>query len=131
MLIQIILIFAIVVIGFLVIRNPGSDSHLAIRRLLLLGFVLVAVLSVVFPQWLSWVAALIGVGRGTDLLLYALVVVVLIVIASQYRTNIEQNRRITLLARRLALLEAHPEVGASTCVHDEQSPNGDSTSGAK
>jgi small membrane protein len=106
MLIQIILIAAIVVIGILVIRNPGSDSHLAIRRLLLFGFVIVAVLSVLFPQWLSWVASLIGVGRGTDLLLYALVLVVLVVIATQYRTNVEQNRRITQLARRIALLEA-------------------------
>lgn len=106
MLIQVILVAAIIVIGFLVIRNPGSDSHLAIRRLLLLGFVIVAVLSVIFPQWLSWVASLIGVGRGTDLLLYGLVVVVLIVIASQYRTNVEQNRRLTLLARRVALLQS-------------------------
>lgn len=113
MLIQIILIAAIVVIGFLVIRNPGSDSHLAIRRLLLFAFIIVAVLSVLFPQWLSWVASLIGVGRGTDLLLYALVLVVLIVIATQYRTNVEQNRRITQLARRIALLEARQIEGES------------------
>jgi hypothetical protein len=106
MLIQIILIVAIVVIGFLVIRNPGSDSHLAIRRLLLFAFGIVAIMSVLFPQWLSWVASLIGVGRGTDLLLYALVLVVLVVIATQYRANVEQNRRITRLARRIALLEA-------------------------
>ena len=106
MLIQILLITAILVIGFLVIRNPGSDSHLAIRRLLLLAFVVAAVLSVLFPQWLTWVAALIGVGRGTDLLLYGLVVVVLVFIATQYRANVEQNRRITRLARRIALLEA-------------------------
>lgn len=109
MLIQIILIAAILVIGFLVIRNPGSDSHLAIRRLLLFAFAVVAVLSVIFPQWLTWVASLIGVGRGTDLLLYALVVVVLVVIATQYRTNVEQNRRITILARRIALLEARQD----------------------
>lgn len=114
MLIQILLIGAILVIGFFVIRSPGSDSHLAVRRLLLLGFVVAAVLSVLFPQWLTWVASLIGVGRGTDLLLYALVVVVLVFIATQYRANVEQNRRITQLARRIALLEArehdrHPD----------------------
>jgi hypothetical protein len=119
MLIQIILIAAIVVIGFLVMRNPGTDSHLAIRRLLLLAFIIAAVLSVLFPQWLSWIASLIGVGRGTDLVLYALVVVVLVVMASQYRTNVEQNRRITQLARRIALIEARERedgksVGSST-----------------
>lgn len=119
--IQIILIVAIIVIGFLVIRNPGSDSHLAIRRLLLVGFIAAAVLSVLFPQWLSWIAALVGVGRGTDLVLYALVVVVLIVIASQYRTNVEQNRRITTLARRIALIEARSrEAGAISNRNDIQ-----------
>ena len=116
MLIQILLITAILVIGFLVIRNPGSDSHLAIRRLLLLAFVVAAVLSVLFPQWLTWVATLIGVGRGTDLLLYGLVVVVLVFIATQYRANVEQNRRITQLARRIALLEAR-ESDSQTGTH--------------
>ncbi|MCR2765122.1 DUF2304 domain-containing protein [Microbacterium sp. zg.B48] len=122
MLIQIILIVAIVVIGFLVIRNPGSDSHLAIRRLLLFAFVIVAVLSVLFPQWLSWVASLIGVGRGTDLLLYALVLVVLVVIATQYRTNVEQNRRITQLARRIALLEARESERQPSVQDDSAAP---------
>ena len=116
MLIQILLITAILVIGFLVIRNPGSDSHLAIRRLLLLAFVVAAVLSVLFQQWLTWVATLIGVGRGTDLLLYGLVVVVLVFIATQYRANVEQNRRITQLARRIALLEAR-ESDSQTGTH--------------
>ncbi|MGU3644445.1 DUF2304 domain-containing protein [Microbacterium sp. C23T] len=125
MLIQILLIAAILVIGFLVIRNPGSDSHLAIRRLLLLGFVVAAVLSVLFPQWLTWVATLIGVGRGTDLLLYALVVVVLVFIATQYRANVEQNRRITQLARRIALLEAREsESPAEPTRHSPDGPTG-------
>lgn len=104
--IQIILIAAIIVIGVFVMRRPGTDSHLAIRRLMLFGFILIAVLSVLFPQWLSWVAKLVGVGRGTDLLLYALVVVFLVFVSTQFRRNLEQNRKITQLARKIALLEA-------------------------
>lgn len=109
MLIQIILIVVIVTIGILLIRRPGSDRHLAMRRLLLGGFVLIAVLSVLFPQWLSWVANLIGVGRGTDLLLYVFVLVFLVFVATQYRRTVEQDRKLTLLARRIALLEAQRE----------------------
>lgn len=128
MLIQIILIVAILVIGILLIRNPGSDSHLAIRRLLLFAFVVVAVLSILFPQWLTWAASLIGVGRGTDLLLYGLVVVVIVFIATQYRTTVEQNRRITQLARRLALLEArqkeHADRSASVPREDDDEEPG-------
>lgn len=121
--IQVILIIAIVVIGLFFIRRPGSDSHLALRRLLLFAFIIAAVLSVLFPQWLSAVANAIGVGRGTDLLLYALVVVFLIYVSTQYRRNVELNRKLTKLSRRLALSDAKlaerstPVDGA---VHDER-----------
>lgn len=104
--IQIILIAAILALGFAFFRRPGSDSHLAIQRLLLLGFVLIAILSVLFPTWLSWLANLLGVGRGTDLLLYGLLVVFLVFVYTQYRRNVDLNRRITQLSRRIALDEA-------------------------
>lgn len=103
--IQLLLIASIVVLGLLVMRRTGADSHLAIRRLLLGAFVLVAILSVLFPQWLSWLANLVGVGRGTDLLLYALVVVFLAFVWTQYKRNLAHQRQVTRLARRLALLE--------------------------
>ncbi len=120
--IQIILIIAIIAIGILFIRRPGSDRHLAIRRLVLGLFVLVAILSVLFPQWLSWVANLIGVGRGTDLVLYALVVVFLATVLAQYRRFAAQDRRITLLARQLALSEARrAETDANASVVDADS----------
>ena len=104
--IQLLLIAAIVTLAAFVMRRTGADSHLAIRRLLLGLFVVAAILSVLFPQWLSWVANLVGVGRGTDLLLYALVVVFLVFVYTQYRRNVALQRQATLLARRVALLEA-------------------------
>ena len=104
--IQFLLIIAIVVLGLLVMRRTGADSHLAIRRLLMLLFIIAAVLSILFPQWLTWLAQLIGVGRGTDLLLYALVVVFLVFVFTQRRSNVARQRQITLLARKLALMEA-------------------------
>lgn len=104
--IQFLLIVAVAVLGAVMMRRTGADSHLAIRRLLMMLFVVAAVLSILFPQWLSWVASLIGVGRGTDLLLYALVVMFLTFIYTQYRRNLVQQRRLTRLARRIALLDA-------------------------
>jgi hypothetical protein len=103
--IQFLLIAAIVILALLVMRRTGADSHLAIRRLLLGLFVLAAVLSILFPQWLSWLANLVGVGRGTDLLLYALVVVFLAFVWTQYTSNVAHQRQVTRLARRIALLE--------------------------
>lgn len=104
--IQAILIAVVVVGGFFVIRKPGGDSHLALRRIALGLFVLAAVASVMFPEWLTWLASLVGVGRGTDLLLYAFVLVFLLFVITQYRRNMAVNRRITLLSRRIALDEA-------------------------
>ncbi|WP_439591565.1 DUF2304 domain-containing protein [Microbacterium sp.] len=104
--IQILLILAIIVLGYFVMRRTGSDSHLAVRRMIFALFVIAAILSVLFPQWLSWVARLVGVGRGTDLLLYALVIVFLIIVFTQYRRNLALQRQLTLLARKIALLEA-------------------------
>lgn len=104
--IQFLLIVAVTALGAVVMRRTGADSHLAIRRLLMMLFILAAVLSILFPQWLTWVAALIGVGRGTDLLLYVLVLMFLAFVYTQYRRNTQLERRLTLLARRLALLDA-------------------------
>lgn len=104
--IQFLLIAAIIVLAVFMMRRTGADSHLAIRRLLMGLFVIVAVLSVLFPQWLSWLARLVGVGRGTDLVLYGLIVMFLAFVYSQYRRNVALQRHLTLLARKIALMEA-------------------------
>lgn len=104
--IQIVLIAAIIVLAVFMMRRTGADSHLAIRRILMALFVIAAVFSVLFPQWLSWLAQLVGVGRGTDLVLYGLIVMFLAFIYTQYRRNIILQRQLTLLARKIALIEA-------------------------
>lgn len=118
--IQILLIAAIIVFAFITMRRTGADSHLAIRRLLLGVFVIAAVLSVLFPQWLSWLAQLVGVGRGTDLLLYALIVMFLAFVYTQYRRNAQLQRQLTLLSRKIALLDAaeQPEATGSSLEED-------------
>ena len=120
--IQILLIAAVIAIGAVFMRRTGADSHLAIRRLMFGAFALVAIVSIMFPQWLTWVANLVGVGRGTDLLLYAFVVVFMVFVYTQSRKNAAQQRSLTLLARKLALLQAARDQ------HDEEpqsAPHGD------
>ncbi|REJ07592.1 DUF2304 domain-containing protein [Microbacterium bovistercoris] len=104
--IQILLIAAIILLAVFMMRRTGADSHLAIRRLLMMLFVIIAVISVLFPQWLSWLANLVGVGRGTDLVMYGLIVMFLAFVYTQYRRNAALQRQLTLLARKIALLEA-------------------------
>lgn len=107
--IQILLVAGVVIVGIFLARPAGGDSHLALRRLFMLGFVLVAIVSILFPQWLTWLANLIGVGRGADLLLYALVLAFLVTVASAYRRNVVLNRKLTHLAREIALARAEAE----------------------
>jgi hypothetical protein len=69
-------------------------------------FVLAAIASIMFPEWLTWLANSIGVGRGADLLLYALVMAFLVTVATNYRYHVATNRKLTLLAREIALARA-------------------------
>lgn len=116
--IQALLIAAIVLLGLFMMRRTGADSHLAIRRMLMMLFIIGAVLAILFPETLTWVASLIGVGRGADLLLYGLVLFVFAFVYTQRRRNLATQRQLTLLARRIALLSAVP--GASDRVNDNR-----------
>lgn len=109
--IQALLIAAVLLLGVVMMRRTGADSHLAIRRMLMMLFILGAVLAILFPGVLTWFAGLIGVGRGADLLLYALVIFVFSFVYSQRRRNLARQRQVTLLARRIALLDAQNRSG--------------------
>ncbi len=89
-------------------RSAAGARHQALRRLGLTGFVVLAALAVLFPGRFSAVANVLGVGRGTDLLLYLLVIAFLSYVSSTYRRLSAQDRKITVLTRKLALAEAQP-----------------------
>ncbi|MBR4221741.1 MAG: DUF2304 domain-containing protein, partial [Victivallales bacterium] len=80
-------------------------GHLAGRLFFIVQFI-VGALFVVFPDLSSQIGKLLGVGRGTDLVLYFLVVLfymtVLLFIAAMRRLE----RRQTIILRQLALQNA-------------------------
>jgi hypothetical protein len=61
---------------------------------------------VLVPQVTQRMAAILGVGRGVDAALYIAVVGLSYVCFKLYLRSLEQDRRITMLVRRLALDEA-------------------------
>lgn len=122
-LIQLILLIAVAVVAVLLTRSTAGARHQAIRRLSLLAFVAAAALSIVFPVWLSHAANLVGVGRGTDLLLYGLVIAFLSYIATSHRRMIQMSRSITLLTRELTLSESrHGSAAGPRDVPDDTHP---------
>lgn len=107
--IQLILVVGVVLIGLFLTKSSATDSHLALRRLALFALLLAAIVLILVPQWLSWIAHLVGIGRGTDLLLYASVLAFLVYVTSEYKRNARINRSMTSLARELALTQARAE----------------------
>jgi small membrane protein len=107
LLIQIILIVAVVLVSYRVLRGQGA-RHQAFRRLMLVVFAVFGVLSILFPGTWTRLATLVGVGRGADLLLYALLVAFLGYVATSYLRFRELENRFTRLARRIALDEVPP-----------------------
>lgn len=105
LIIQLLLIAGILGIALWLVMKRGA-KQLAVRRLLTIAFALFAVIAVMVPSLMSRLANLVGVGRGTDLLLYATVVVLLGMIALQEARAKNEEKRTTYLARRLALDEA-------------------------
>lgn len=93
--------------AFLLLPGRGV-RHAAIRRLVMLLLLTMAILAVIFPTAVNQIAHLLGVGRGTDLLLYGLIIVFIgnsIVVQRRYRMV---ERQITSLARQLAISEVSP-----------------------
>ena len=105
-LIKILLLLAIVVFGLLAFRGSRRAIHKVLWRGYVVLVVLAAALSVIFPNSLTRVAKLVGVGRGADLLLYLLVVTFLLVSVVLFRRINELERRYTQLARTMAVRDA-------------------------
>ena len=105
----------------MMLRSPAGARHQAGRRLATLAFVVLAVAAIATPSLTTRLAHLVGVGRGADLLLYALVVAFLISILSEFRRNTRLERQITQLARRVAL-DGAPDPGSAPPVTSPAPP---------
>ena len=100
--IQVLAVLVIAVAAFFMFRGGGA-RHQAIRRVFMLLFIAAAASSVFFPQIWTFAANLVGVGRGTDLLLYFLVLIFIGFVATTYRRFRQIESQLTELARQLAL----------------------------
>ncbi|MGV8876246.1 MAG: DUF2304 domain-containing protein [Rhodoglobus sp.] len=103
---QILAAVVILVAGYFMLRGGGA-RHQALQRIFLLLFMIAAASSVFFPQIWTKAANLVGVGRGTDLLLYIMVLAFLGFVATSYRRSRRTESDITELARKVALLTSH------------------------
>jgi len=105
-LIQFVLVLAVLTIMYVFVRRSHAIYVQASKRIALVLFALVNVYAVMRPDDLTAIARLLGVGRGTDLVLYALVVAFMAGMFSMYQRFRVVDRRYTELARTVAIREA-------------------------
>lgn len=106
MIIKVLLLMGIMLFGVLAIRGRASVRHVAFRRVAALLVLLLGFVGVLYPALVTRLAHAVGVGRGTDLVLYVLVVAFLLTTATLLRRITELERRSVTLARHLAILQA-------------------------
>jgi hypothetical protein len=105
-LIKIVLVIGVLGIAILLVRHHGTNRGGAYAKIGLGVFLLFAAYAVIRPEDVTWVAGLLGVGRGADLVLYLLVIGFGFFAISTYLRFKELELRIARLARALAVSEA-------------------------
>jgi hypothetical protein len=118
--IQIVLVPALVLAVVLGLRSRASLRGQARRKIVAVLTMVAGVLAVLFPDSLQALADATGVTRGTDLLLYALALVIIYLVCSTSVRFREQEARMVVLARQVALSEAalrHVEARAAESEH--------------
>lgn len=115
MIIKVILIVASVLFLLMLFRHRDRVSLKAGWRVVSVLLVLAAIVCIADPNILQSLADLVGVTRGTDLLLYALVVVFFFTTVGLYFRLREQDRKFVALARALAIESALTRDGIPNC----------------
>ena len=105
MIIKVLLIASVMAAAFWLLRGRRAGGRLALTRLAGLAFAGCWVLAVLAPDLVTRVANLVGVGRGTDLVLYVLVVAFLFTTAGQHQKIAQLSDDVAVLTRALALVE--------------------------
>lgn len=106
MIVQIILVLA--ALGALVyfVRRAHNVRIRASKRIAFFAFIMVNIYAVLRPEDTTWVAQQIGIGRGTDLVVYLLVVAFVFGMLNTYLRQREISNHLTDLARTVALRDA-------------------------
>jgi hypothetical protein len=105
--IKVLLIGAAVAFGLLILRERPSGSQQALLRMAGIGITVLGVVAVLWPGTTVWAAELVGVKRGTDLVLYIFVMTFLFTTLAAFQRMYRLEKQLTELAREVALRDQH------------------------
>jgi hypothetical protein len=107
MIIKAILVLTILIVIGWFLSNRTTQQVRAWQKLGVILLTIIGIVVIVSPETSNDVAHSVGVGRGADLLLYLLTLAFIFMILNLYLKDKEEQRRITQLARKVAILEAN------------------------
>ncbi len=102
---QLIFILFVAVVITLLYRSRDTARGRAWKRLFLIGFGVLLVVTILAPRTTSYVADFIGIGRGADLVFYLTSFALMLLAALVYLKFRRMDERIEELTRQLALAE--------------------------
>lgn len=108
-LVQVLLTAAVVLIIVIALRSRRSYRTRAAKKLAFLLLALVSIVAILFPSLVQTVASFVGVGRGSDLVLYASVLLLLYTSLDFYLRFQDIDAQVTSLTRALALAQAEDD----------------------
>ncbi len=106
MIVQVILVLAAVAALVYFVRRQHNIRIRASKRVAFFAFIALNIYAVLLPAHVTWAAQLIGIGRGTDLVLYLLVIAFVFGMLNTYLRQREISEHLTDLARTMAIREA-------------------------
>jgi len=110
-LVQLIMIAVVVVVGVLGLRSHGAHSVNAWKKMLFSLLMVSVIVAVLSPGVINKMAQGVGVGRGTDLVLYTVSLAFGFYVVNQYLRAQESRAQLNRLARRIAIVEAVEKYG--------------------
>ncbi|MFJ6769874.1 DUF2304 domain-containing protein [Kitasatospora sp. NPDC091257] len=103
--IQLVLILGSVTLAFMFIRRWDRANTRAWKRIAFSVFVIVNIYAVLRPTDVTWLAHQLGVGRGTDLVLYVMVLGMGFLTLNTFLRFRSLEKKLTDLARTVAINE--------------------------
>jgi hypothetical protein len=101
--IKLLLLGALALAAYSLMHGRATALSLLLRRVTTMAAIAVGATAVIFPDLVTRVANAVGVGRGTDLLLYLLCVAFLFTSIGLYMRLARINDKYVELARQVAL----------------------------
>ncbi|WP_406089899.1 DUF2304 domain-containing protein [Kitasatospora purpeofusca] len=103
--IQLVLIAGAVILAFMFIRRWDAANTRAWKRIAFSVFVVANIYAILRPSDVTWFAHKMGVGRGTDLVLYVMVLAMGFLTLNTFLRFRSLEKKLTDLARTVAINE--------------------------